>query len=229
MQDAASKWRVMVYVDGFNLYFGMRQSGLQRYYWLDLCALSRGLIRENQILQQTKYFTAVVDVPPERRERQMIYLEALETVSGDALTVRYGRYQGHRASCRACGAAWTDWSEKKTDVNIAVEVMVDAFQNRFDTAILVTADSDVVPVIEAVHRLFPVKRMVVAFPPSRHSYELKTMADATIPLGRAKLAHAQLPDLVTKPNGVPLRRPPGWRRLPEAAVPASGAPPGGTL
>jgi uncharacterized LabA/DUF88 family protein len=31
-----------------------------------------------------------------------------------------------------------------TDVNIAVELMQDAFQNKFDTALLVTANSDLV-------------------------------------------------------------------------------------
>ena len=28
--------RVSVYVDGFNLYYGLRSRGWRRYYWLDL-------------------------------------------------------------------------------------------------------------------------------------------------------------------------------------------------
>ena len=32
--------RVVAYVDGFNLYFGLRSKGWKKYYWLDLCALA---------------------------------------------------------------------------------------------------------------------------------------------------------------------------------------------
>ena len=31
--------RVMGYIDGFNLFFGLRDSGLRRYYWLNPEAL----------------------------------------------------------------------------------------------------------------------------------------------------------------------------------------------
>jgi len=57
-----------------------------------------------------------------------------------------------------------------TDVNISVEVMADAFQNQFDIALVLSADSDLVGPIETVRRLFPTKRMVVAFPPKRTSF-----------------------------------------------------------
>ena len=32
--------RVMVYVDGLNLYYGLRSKGWRRFYWLDMQALS---------------------------------------------------------------------------------------------------------------------------------------------------------------------------------------------
>ena len=28
--------RVIVYVDGFNLYYGLRSKGWKRFYWLDI-------------------------------------------------------------------------------------------------------------------------------------------------------------------------------------------------
>jgi hypothetical protein len=31
-----SNKRVIAYIDGFNLYFGLRDSGYRRYYWLDI-------------------------------------------------------------------------------------------------------------------------------------------------------------------------------------------------
>jgi hypothetical protein len=50
--------RVIAYVDGFNLYFGLKQSGFRRYYWLDLAMLARHLLKPNQQLVATHYFTA---------------------------------------------------------------------------------------------------------------------------------------------------------------------------
>ena len=50
--------RVICYVDGFNLYFGLRDSGLRRFYWLNIHKLAENLLRADQRLAETKYFTA---------------------------------------------------------------------------------------------------------------------------------------------------------------------------
>ena len=50
--------RVIAYIDGFNLYFGLKAMGWRRYYWLDLFKLSRNLLKTNQELVAVKYFTA---------------------------------------------------------------------------------------------------------------------------------------------------------------------------
>jgi len=52
--------RVAVYVDGFNLYFGMKESGWRRYYWLNVESLATNLLRPNQNLVKVKYFTSRV-------------------------------------------------------------------------------------------------------------------------------------------------------------------------
>ena len=44
-----------------------------------------------------------------------------------------------------------------TDVNIAMELLVDAQQDKFDTALLVSADSDLTGPILKVRNLFPNK------------------------------------------------------------------------
>jgi len=51
-------FRVIAYIDGFNLYFGLKDSGYQRFYWLNIQAMIRNLLREHQQLLMTKYFTA---------------------------------------------------------------------------------------------------------------------------------------------------------------------------
>ena len=50
--------RVVAYVDGFNLYFGMKHGHFKRYYWLDVAALAQSLLKPGQELAATHYFTA---------------------------------------------------------------------------------------------------------------------------------------------------------------------------
>ena len=37
--------RVIVYIDGFNLYFGLKSKGWKRYYWLNLQKLAIKLLK----------------------------------------------------------------------------------------------------------------------------------------------------------------------------------------
>ena len=75
--------RVVVYVDGFNLYYGLKSRKWRRYYWLDLRRLAERLLRPGQQLETVHYFTTrVADEPhnPGKATRQNSYLEALETL-----------------------------------------------------------------------------------------------------------------------------------------------------
>ncbi len=213
--------RIIGYVDGFNLYFGLRDSGYQRFYWLNIRAIIENLLQSHQRLVLAKYFTARISGPKPgddsalaaqleaKRRRQGIFLEALQTIT--SLKVYYGHYLGEIVECRNCGRTWTDHEEKMTDVNIATEMLTDAFRDEFDTAFLVSADSDLVPAIKAIKRLFPVKRIIVFFPPGRFSAQLKIVANAQFTIGRGLLAKSQFPDVIAKPDGYVLKRPQEWR------------------
>lgn len=98
-----------------------------------------------------------------------------------------------------------------TDVNIAVRLLADALDDAFDTAMLVTADSDLVPPVREIRARFPYKRIIVANPPNRHSALLAGEAHACFTIGRKKLQDSQLPDRVTKPDGFVLSRPSTWK------------------
>lgn len=101
-------------------------------------------------------------------------------------------------------------SEKMTDVNIAVEVMSDAYQDLFDVALLVSVDSDLTAPIIAVKNLFPKKRVIVAFPPQRHSAQLQRLAHGSLQIGRANLAKSIFPSKIQKPDGFVLKKPMEW-------------------
>jgi uncharacterized LabA/DUF88 family protein len=203
--------RVIVYIDGFNLYFGLRSKNWRKYYWLDLVKLSHALLKPNQTLESVRYFTTRIRDNGRNDQdirRQATYLEALETLDG--LTIEYGHYLVKRKKCKQCGTKWTDYEEKMTDVNIAVRLMADAFDDRFDTALLISGDSDLTTPVEQVRSRFHQKRVIVVSPPGRHSSSLNKVAHGGYVLGEANLRQSQLPSTVARADGYLLQRPDHW-------------------
>jgi uncharacterized LabA/DUF88 family protein len=201
--------RVIAYIDGFNLYFGLREKGWKRFYWLNLRQVALNLLKPYQTLVAVKYFTSVVTAPPDKNRRQATFLEALGTLPD--FSIYYGHFLADKVTCWQCGHTYTTHREKMTDVNIATELLSDAFTDRFDAALLISADSDLVGPIQKVRHLFPEKRMIVVFPPARHSNALKNVAHACLHLDRATLIKSVFPDQVAKPDGFVLHRPSKWR------------------
>ena len=202
--------RVAAYIDGFNLYYGLRSKGWRRYYWLDLRRLVERLLRPGQQLVAVRYFTTrVVPEPsdPDKAKRQNTYLEALETLPD--LRIHFGYFLPKERTCHRCEAILRTYEEKMTDVNIAVELLGDAQDDVFDTAMVVSGDSDLYGPIEAVRRRYPHKRVVVAFPPDRVSKKLRSGPSFTI--GRDAFRDSQLPAQVTNAHGHVLTRPSNWR------------------
>jgi len=204
--------RTIAYIDGFNLHFGLKSKGWRKYYWLNIHLLIQNLLKQTQLLIQTKYFTSLISSPrrnPDKGKRQLTYLEALQTQS--SFEIIYGHYLIKPQNCNRCQARWTSHEEKMTDVNIAVELLSDAFQDKFDTALLISADSDLSSPIERVSTLFPRKRIVIAFPPGRESAHLKKLASAYFTIGRRNIAKSQFPDKIKKNDGFVLKRPIQWQ------------------
>jgi uncharacterized LabA/DUF88 family protein len=200
---------VIVYIDGFNLYFGLIEKGWRNYLWLDLIKFLKSLLIANQKLIHTKYFTSRISKPVSKNRRQSIFIDALSTLSD--FSIYYGRYQAQIRTCENCGFTSFISNEKKTDVNIATEMMVDAFQNKFDSAILVSADADLTAPIKAIRSLFPDKKVIVAFPPKRDSYELRSVASTHYFIGEHNFRGNLLPDIVRTSSGFELKRPEKWK------------------
>jgi uncharacterized LabA/DUF88 family protein len=201
--------RVSAYIDGYNLYYGLRSKHWQRYYWLNIAQLAQLMLKPNQQLSVTKYFTTIVKRPDDRRLRQAAFIEALQTLPN--FRIYYGQFLEDQIACRKCGHTYTTYHEKMTDVNISVELMADAYQNKFDTALLISADSDLVGPLRAVRQLFPNKELIVVFPPNRSSYALRQVAHQILHIGHNELAKSQFPQTVIKSDGIALQCPASWR------------------
>lgn len=141
------------------------------------------------------------------RRRQFDYLKAIETLQ--TVTVVEGRFLRKRLKCRDCGHTRYVPEEKKSDVNIATQLMADAFHDRFDIGVVVSGDSDLSDAIRLVREEFREKQLIVAFPPTRKSKELRTVATNSIDVWRKTLRKCQFPDSVPIGRGA-VRRPNEW-------------------
>jgi len=203
--------RVISYVDGFNLYFGLKEKGWKKYYWLDLVALSQALLKEDQHLEHCHYFTARIrnhSNMAQNASRQTLWLDALACQQN--LKIHYGHYLEKQRECKSCGAKWIAHEEKMTDVNIATQILSDAFDDKFDVALVISGDSDLTTPIKTVLERFPRKRIIVAFPPKRHSDQLRKTATASFTIGESKLRNNRLPKTIKTQTGFTLTCPESW-------------------
>jgi len=204
---ALKKNRVSVYIDGFNLYFGMIEAGFNHCKWLDVEKLVKSYLTSNQELINIKFFTSRISHNPQKQKRQNAYLEAIETTN---VKIIYGLYKAKNIECENCGHNWLVSNEKMTDVNIATHIIIDAYQDKYDTAILISGDSDLVPPIKAVHENFSTKSVSVFFPPCRHNNTVAGAAKGSQIIGRKKLVDNQFENEILKQDGFILQKPKEW-------------------
>ena len=62
--------RVFAYIDGYNLYYGLKSKGWKKFYWLNIQAMAVDLLKPHQILIRTKYFTTIIKRPRGKHDRQ---------------------------------------------------------------------------------------------------------------------------------------------------------------
>ena len=92
--------RVIGYIDGFNLYFGLKSRGWKRYYWLDPLQLVQPLLLRDQEVAAVHFFTARISDARGNgadAKRQTDYLDALATI--DKLEVHEGHYLEKMREC----------------------------------------------------------------------------------------------------------------------------------
>lgn len=198
--------RTIVYVDGFNLYYGAVKDTLSK--WLDIHKLCQALLPKNKI-KAIKYFTARVSArpgDPGKPTRQQIYLRALRTLPN--LEIIYGHFLEHNvrmplASSLPDNPQFVEvvkTEEKDSDVNIAAHLLNDGYKERYQVAVLVTNDSDLVTPIRIVRRELQLP-VGILNPHRKPAYALKKTATFIKPIRKGALASSQFPDKLSDSQG----------------------------
>lgn len=190
------KIRTITYIDGFNLYYAIKDLDRPILKWVDLWKLSESFLRKNETLEAVNYFTAYATWMPDKMLRHRMYTKALMEQGVDIV---FGKFKDKFLTCRKCGRTYQTKEEKETDVNIAMALVTDAFQDKYDRAILITADSDLRPPVDIVRKHFPNKEVFVASPPGRYRQARGLQPKYEIKPGR--IANSLLPKEVKDDDG----------------------------
>lgn len=199
-----------LYIDGFNLYHGLKSGPkTRRYLWLNLWALGEKILEPGDKLDRVLYFTTIAHFAPGKAKRHQRFIRAVENFGVQTI---YGRFEENPRECKAvCRKAYMGWDEKRTDVNLATRVLTDSIGGDIEKVYILTGDSDQIPTIQAIRRLAPKVSVVPVFAPRRHSNDLARAAGrAGIDVGWATFRDCQLPNPVTPRPGVTIRCPEKW-------------------
>ena len=145
--------KTILYIDGFNLYYSAIKATPLR--WLNPVALVSRAFSHNQIVG-TKYFTAKVNALPNNPGqpiRQMILWRALKTLPNFEIIEGDFRTREVMASVVTPPPPFIKvfkTEEKGSDVNLAAHLLLDGFRDKYECAIVVSGDSDLVTPIRMV-------------------------------------------------------------------------------
>ncbi|MBL4845833.1 MAG: NYN domain-containing protein [Planctomycetes bacterium] len=208
-----------VYVDGFNLYYGALKG--TEFRWLDVYSLLEVVLGARHQINRVRYFTANVSGRPEdptQHLRQQVYLRALQATP--SLSIHYGHFLTHRrelpldprpdAPPYRVNVLRTE--EKGSDVNLASHMLMDGFRDEYETAVVVSNDSDLVTPIRMVRESLR-KTVGVVHPYKAVSKELFRTASFVKPIRAGALRRSQFPLEFEDARGQ-IRCPNEWRPEP---------------
>jgi uncharacterized LabA/DUF88 family protein len=221
--EQPKKFRAIVYVDGFNLYYGCLKGS--PYKWLNLSLLASKLLNENYEVVKICYFTSeVVDYKNDGvTTRQGFYLSALRTIPN--LEVYFGKFKerdktvyinppekilfdtgfGEKVVPKSIFKGKC-FEEKGTDVNLATSLLIDLYEDKFDTALILSNDTDYKSAVHQVRKkgkkIFVVNTKV-GFEPD---VELRIVSTkSTRKISKDMLRDSQFPEMVGN-----IRKPKDW-------------------
>jgi hypothetical protein len=222
--------RTHVYIDGFNLYHGAVEG--TPYKWLDIGKLCREMFPRNEIAKIYYFTSPATDTPdsPDRSVRQRVFWRALDTlaplverIEGNFVK-RPRRYPlapprkrddpddpkvAYLTEDGPTSAVIEYTEEKGSDVNLAAQLLADAFRRRFRVAIVLSNDGDLVMPIRIVTEELGLPVGVVN-PRARYFQpQLAEVASFKRNIQKKDLRRCLFPDTLTDAGGA-FTKPPTW-------------------
>lgn len=193
--------RINAYIDGFNLYHSILKLNDNSLKWLNLRSLCEKFLKPTDTLNEIYFFTAPATHIQEKLARHYNYTKALKT---EKITIIQGKFKKKFPKCKNCATQYLTYEEKQSDINLAIHLLKDAYCDKFDTAFLVTADTDFVSAVKMVKNLFPQKKIILLVPPKRVNlaHELTNSVDFYFEIKKSHLKNSLLPDEIYLSNKI---------------------------
>jgi uncharacterized LabA/DUF88 family protein len=208
--------KICFFVDGFNLYHALDflenspdHDRYHAYKWISLKKLCTCYLRaKGDQIAEILYFTTLAFWDPDKVERHKKFIRLQEA---DGVLVIFGEFKRRLRECKLCLREFPAFEEKQTDVNIAVKLLQYAFEGRFDKAIIISGDTDLLPAVKTVQKLFPAKQIGLVVPIGKASQVFRNQVDFSYKMKESHLKVARHADIVTLVDGSTLACPPNWK------------------
>jgi uncharacterized LabA/DUF88 family protein len=200
--------KVICFIDGFNLYHALNYQRFTKYKWLDLSKLTQCFLTKYEHVENIYYFTALATWSPTKINKHKIYIKALQSKSVQTV---YGEFKRKTKFCTLCKKYFPTFEEKQTDVNIAIYLLRLAMQERYEKAIIISGDSDLIPAIKSVQKTFPTKKIGIVLPIGRASESLKNIADFHMKMKEKHLTTSLLNEEILLTNNQKIICPHEWK------------------
>lgn len=145
MDTSAKKERVAIYIDGSNFYGYLKDKeiSLPKGVKFDFKSFSDLLSSDKRTVVSKRYYTGVFrNIDGSERSRELVagQQKFFSNLENDGFTIKRGRIM----------PVDKVYKEKGTDVKIAVDLIVGAVDDLYDTVILVSSDTDLIPAVRYV-------------------------------------------------------------------------------
>lgn len=199
--------KVVTYIDGFNLYHSIKdlskKSPLLEYLkWQNLITLSKQFLSRNDTLESVYFFSAYPYWKPQSLQNHKDYVAILKDLG---VKIVLGNFKIKQVYCDKCHATRAKHEEKQTDVNIALQIMRDYYEGKYDCMQIISGDTDLTPPIKFVKDRGI--KINIVLPPYRISNELTNLADKKSNIKVKHLQNAFLGQSYTLKNGKILQCP----------------------
>lgn len=144
-----NRLRVAVYIDGSNLFFKLRspEIGGRNLARFDYRGLAESLAHGRQLVNVRYYVGTVRASAGDMRGQALVRDQQRLFAHLESPSQRLRIQRGYLMQSGG------KYHEKGVDVRLAVDVLVGAYENLYDVAIIISSDTDLIPAIQKAIRL----------------------------------------------------------------------------
>ena len=181
MKNNSKKIKIVIYIDGSNLYFSIKKTFNCK---VDIEKFCKKLTDNNELIKINYYISPVGESNPEMYVEQQRFFERLKKIEN--LKIIFGRLEKRKRDREVY------YVEKASDVNLALDLALDAEKGVYDEAYLVSNDGDFSGAVLAA-KSFGRKIIYVAIGNRKSiSHHLKKVASYTLYITKSFIEDCKL-------------------------------------